>query len=117
MPNDRTWYELRALQARPPGLARDDAQRQAVVVASLRQSEELFAAARAVTHATKPLALFYALSQAGRAIAAAFDNAAWNIRGHGLSVSVEGEDLAATKVKPAPMSFELTGMFAPREAN
>lgn len=42
-------------------------------------------AAERVGHAARPLPLFYALSQAGRAIAAAhLDDPAWRLAGHGL---------------------------------
>jgi hypothetical protein len=51
----------------------------------LRQAEELADAADAVTYAAKPLELFYSLSQAGRAIAAAGAPADWQLVGHGLS--------------------------------
>jgi hypothetical protein len=58
------------LRAAPP-LAAQDPEPRAVFSAALQQSEELFAAAEVAGPAAKPLPLFYALSQAGRAIAAA----------------------------------------------
>jgi hypothetical protein len=42
-----------------------------VYVAALQQAEQLFHAAREAGFASSPLLLFYGLSQAGRAIAAA----------------------------------------------
>lgn len=52
---------------------------------ALEQFEELLGAAAAATPGVRPLPLFYALSQAGRAIAAARLPDAWKLRGHGLS--------------------------------
>lgn len=99
MPND-AWTRIRALRAAPPLLA-EDPERRAVFSAALQQSEELFAAARVVGPASKPLPLFYALSQAGRAISAAHnpDDATWAIKGHGLTVHVDADDIRTAKVK------------------
>jgi hypothetical protein len=84
-------------------LLAEDPQRRAVFSAALRQSEELYDAARAAGPASRPLPLFYGLSQAGRAIAAAHnpDETTWVISGHGLKVSVGGgvDDVRTTTVK------------------
>lgn len=53
--------------------------------AALQQSEDLFEAARAVGPLARPIPLFYALSQAGRAIAAAWLAKEWQIGEHGLT--------------------------------
>jgi hypothetical protein len=78
-------YGIRATRASPPGFARDDDERRRVYGAALAQFDELIAASAAVGPASRPLPLFYALSQAGRAIAAAHCENAWRLRWHGLS--------------------------------
>jgi hypothetical protein len=88
-------------------LAANDAERRAVFGAALQQSEDLFAASAAVGDASKPLPLFYALSQAGRAITAAHNpEAGWRIKGHGLSVRSDDADshLAQTIIRPTPQN-------------
>lgn len=116
------WREIRALRAAPPLLA-EDPPRRAVFNAALQQSEELFDAAQAVGPPAKPLPLFYGLSQAGRAIAAAqnLHETAWKITGHGLSVSGNAHDVRDTKVLPKPhtsgndaISSVATALMCPR---
>jgi hypothetical protein len=63
-------YGIRATRASPPGRAGDDEERRRVYGAALAQFDELIAAASVVGPASRPLPLFYALSQAGRAVAA-----------------------------------------------
>lgn len=77
---------VRALRANPPGLAADDPDRRSVFGAALEQFEQLLRAAEVSGPASAPLPLFYALSQAGRAIAAdrMTDPARWNYAGHGI---------------------------------
>jgi len=77
---------VRALRANPPGLAATDPKRRAVFGAALEQFEQLLGAAEVSGPASAPLPLFYALSQAGRAIAAARlpDHQRWDFTGHGL---------------------------------
>lgn len=77
---------VRALRAQPVGKAADDLDRREVFGASLEQFEQLLRSAVASPPTTSPLPLFYALSQSGRAIAAAHhpDPARWNFHGHGL---------------------------------
>jgi len=58
-------------------------------------------AAEAAEYSTRPVQLFYSLSQASRALVAAsprITNNEWNVRGHGLS-AVTGNRAADTKVK------------------
>jgi hypothetical protein len=62
-----------------------------VFVAALEQAEQLMTAAAAVGPAARPLPLFYSLSQAGRAIAAARLDDPWRLGGHGLHVPREDE--------------------------
>jgi hypothetical protein len=62
---------LRALRHAPPGFAGHGARR-TLFQSSLEQCEQFLAAARDTGYATRPVQLFYALSQAGRAIVARF---------------------------------------------
>jgi YaaC-like Protein len=86
--SDRLWRHIRALRHRPPGHA-GRGNRRKVFSAALEQAEQLFAAAAAVDYAARPILLFYGLSQAGRAIAAAATAAepdSWKLTGHGVTV-------------------------------
>ena len=78
---------VRALRAHPPGRAGSDPDRRNVYGASLEQFEQLLRSAIASPPTTSPLPLFYAMSQAGRAIAAANhpDPVRWSFHGHGIS--------------------------------
>ena len=80
------WWELRALRAAPPRVAAHKARR-TTFVAALEQCEQLIGAAAAISYEARPLPLFYALSQAGRAITAALepDHALWKLSGHGIA--------------------------------
>jgi len=91
-------YGIRATRSSPPGYARDDPERRSVYGSALSQFDELIAAATAVGPASRPLPLFYALSQAGRAIAAAHAEGVWRLRMHGLS---------APELDRAPLSIEV----------
>lgn len=96
---DEPWSILRALRASPPGRAETDEARRAVFTAALEQAEQFLAAAAVVGYATKPVQLFYALSQAGRAIAAAHADEPWEIQGHGAKVMTR-ERVSTTSVEP-----------------
>ncbi|MFJ3793921.1 YaaC family protein [Kitasatospora sp. NPDC090091] len=81
------WADLRATRHSPPGYALRGG-RKAVYVAGLEQAEQLFTAAAHVGYATRPLLVFYGLSQAGRALAAtapAPPGPGWKLSSHGLS--------------------------------
>jgi YaaC-like Protein len=83
-----SWRTMRAMRANPPGLAgRANSRRREVFQAGLAQAEELWEAARVTGPASRPLPLFYCLSQAGRALCAAWLDApsAWQPRRHGLT--------------------------------
>jgi len=67
-------------------------------------------AAASVGPAARPLPLFYALSQAGRAIAAARLPNGWELSGHGLKWSAD-TDLLESQIKPNP-SKRKTDSFA-----
>jgi hypothetical protein len=77
-------FRVRATRAAPPGAAAGHADRRATYGAALAQFDELMHAARVSSPASRPLPLFYALSQAGRAIAAAHGKDRWRLRMHGL---------------------------------
>jgi hypothetical protein len=96
---------LRATRADPPGLAADDSYRRALYGASLEQFEQLLHAAGEVDAAARPLPLFYALSQAGRAIVAARGENP-DIDGHGLAEDREHmpDDLLQRRIKRTPKS-------------
>lgn len=84
----------------PPGAAAED-QRRLTCQASLQQSDGLFQAARSVSVAAAPLPIFYALSQGGRAIAAAARAAKgeqWKLNGHGIKAKALDGPLTAVSV-------------------
>lgn len=78
------WHAIRALRSDPPGRANTNEGRRRLFAAALRQAEELAESSATVSAATRPLPLFYSLSQAGRAIAAVHINGRWELAGHGL---------------------------------
>ncbi len=96
------WQRIRLLRANPPGLAAGDDERTDVFVSALEQAEQLMQAASDIGPAARPLPLFYALSQAGRSIAAARLPDPWRLAGHGLSAPPRTPDapLLACVVKP-----------------
>lgn len=93
------WTYIRLSRSDPPGKAGDSDARRLTYSAALQQSEELLAAARTSGVASRPLPLFYALSQAGRAIAAALAEDDWQLYGHGLKLSIES-DAMSSAIKP-----------------
>jgi hypothetical protein len=80
------WRAVRALRADPPAGAGRDDRRRFVFQSALTQAEELSEAASIVGPASSPLPLFYSLSQAGRAICAAWiPKGPWQPKSHGLT--------------------------------
>ncbi len=69
-PQPSAWYRLRASRAHPPGIPTKDKNGVALYRSALQQAEELSRAAEAAGHASRPLPLYYSLTQAGRAIVA-----------------------------------------------
>jgi hypothetical protein len=111
-PEPDTSFYIRASRATPPGLAERD-ERRSVYGSALVQFEELMGAARAASPQTLPLSLFYALSQAGRAIAAARLEGEWRLQGHGLeSSNLDAEDLCQVRIKPKPTRKERPDSFS-----
>lgn len=107
-----SWRVIRSFRAAPPTevaavLQTDN--RSDVFHMALEQSEQLFRAAAEVERESRPLLLFYGLSQAGRALAAASAHLAWDqweASGHGLRARVSKVTPAAiwdleTSVQPA----------------
>ena len=86
---EAVWEQLRATRWNPPTGATTAADRRATYVFALEQAEQMFRAAATVGPATRPLLVFYGLSQAGRAITAAASRIgcgdAWKLNGHGIS--------------------------------
>jgi hypothetical protein len=75
---------LRLLRPAPPGLAAKSKGRARIVAAALEQAEQLARSAERIGPAAQPLPLFYALSQAGRAVAAVHLKDQWELTAHGL---------------------------------
>ncbi|WP_024876840.1 YaaC family protein [Saccharomonospora piscinae] len=94
-PAEAVWEQLRATRWNPPAPAATTDERRATYVFALEQAEQMFRAATTVGPATRPLLVFYGLSQAGRAIMAAASSIgsgdAWKLNGHGISsVALDG---------------------------
>lgn len=68
---EAVWGKLRGTRWNPPQAAAADPARRRTYVFALEQAEQMFRAAAGTGVATRPLLVFYGLSQAGRAIAAA----------------------------------------------
>jgi hypothetical protein len=84
---EMVWRHLRALRHQPPGRA-SRGERRRVFGAALEQAQQLFTAA-SVHYASRPILMFYGLSQAGRAVAACSTKAGtndWRLSGHGIDV-------------------------------
>lgn len=94
-------FAVQALRANPPGLTGDTEARRRVFGSALEQFDQLLVASEAVGPATAAIPLFYALSQAGRAFAAArVAGAGWRPRRHGLSVGDPGMSIGDTVLTP-----------------
>jgi len=99
---------LRATRASPPGLASGDPDRRATYGAALQQFDDLVAAAGVIGPVSRPLPLYYAVHQAGKAIAAAWVEGEWRATGHGLAQDYERpdewqDDILHFRVKPQRM--------------
>ena len=68
------------------------------IQAGLQQFEDLMEASSVATTASRPILLYYALSQAGKALIASRSRQAAN--GHGLTVAIEDKNLLHTTVQP-----------------
>jgi hypothetical protein len=83
---------LRATRASPPGLVPSDDTRRAIFAAAIQQAEDLFAAAGAIGPFGRPIPLYYAMSQAGRAMVAAWSGTPEPPPFHGLTQDRETDD-------------------------
>src|SRR4249919_3506105 len=102
MNSEAAWRDIRSLRAAPPGFAGGDKGRRRVFGAALQQAEELHAASAQCGFSSRPLPLFYALSQAARAISAArTPGADWQSSAHGLTAKFDSEDVLAARVSPS----------------
>lgn len=81
---DAALRQLRHSRSNPVGRAATDARQRSIYTAALQQFEELLAAAKVSGPASRPLSLFYALSQGGRALVAAHGDVD-SVKGHGLA--------------------------------
>ena len=98
----------------PPGRAASDSERRGVFSAAIGQFDELLDAAKAVGPASRPLPLYYALNQAGRAIAAALlsPDRPWRPSVHGLSIRGPKDGaLQDTTITPQKTSDNRPGSF------
>ena len=99
--NDRS--AIRAMRSRPPGRAADDPARRRVFTAALGQFDELLDAANVAGAASRPLPLYYALNQAGRAIIAAHQSPGrpWQPSLHGLTAQMPDDgSLQSVEIRP-----------------
>jgi hypothetical protein len=97
---------LRATRASPPGQASVTPDRRETYGAALQQFDDLIDAASAIGPVSRPLPLYYAVHQAGKAIAAAWAEGEWHATGHGLSQDYQQQpsewqgDILRFRVKP-----------------
>ena len=102
---------LQALRADPPGWATSGARR-GVFGAALEQWDALHSASAEVVPAASPILLFYALSQAGRAVCAAnIRGQPFQSRGHGLRIGDPAGEIGATPVVPEGSANTSFAMF------
>jgi hypothetical protein len=117
------WRHLRSMRAGPPGGAGANPERRDTFNASLEQAQQLFAAGTNADVMTKPLQLYYGLSQAGRAIAAVAPNVPdrqqgkptkpWKLSGHGIGIPAMQQSLDACQgsVGLLPVADNGSGAF------
>jgi hypothetical protein len=98
------WERLRASRSDRPGRASSGA-RAKTYSAALEQAQQMFRAAEIVGPQTRPLLVFYGLSQAGRAIAAAavaLTEESWNLVSHGIRSAGLDEAFADIEIRTDP---------------
>jgi hypothetical protein len=97
---EQAWRDIRALRANPPDLATQNKRRRKVFSAALQQAEELHGASAQAGSSSRPITLFYSLSQGGRALAAAkATGRSWEFGGHGLETKFASEEVLEARVK------------------
>jgi hypothetical protein len=102
MANSVIWRRLRQMRYTAPNRVRKG-ERRDLYQASLEQSEQFMRAAEDADYATRPVHLFYALSQASRALVAAsplIGHHEWRVQGHGLSSNTNSKTLGEVTVEP-----------------
>ncbi len=93
------WRRVRARRAEPLALAGQADDRKQVFQSALAQAEELWDAAAVVGPASRPLPLFYCVSQAGRAVCAAWTSGnEWRPKAHGLKRRESDEQAPGARV-------------------
>ena len=99
---------LRPTRASPPGLAATDSDRKETYGAALQQFDELLLAASTVSPVSRPLPLYYAVLQAGKAIAAALapGDLDWSKTGHGHGLG-EDRDAEAPRWQASILAFRV----------
>jgi hypothetical protein len=100
----KAWERLRASRSDRPGRASGGARAKTYATA-LEQAQQMFRAAEGVGPQTRPLLVFYGLSQAGRAIAAAaveLKGEDWNLVSHGIHASGYHLDFADIEIRTDP---------------
>ncbi len=102
------WDWLRLTRSDPPGAAKTDPAAAATYRAALEQFEELIDASASAGYAARPLPLFYALSQAGRAIVAARGGEDHQVHGLTLDRNIPTNLLEAVV---APQKTGVAGQF------
>ncbi|MFF4466501.1 YaaC family protein [Streptomyces mirabilis] len=98
------WERLRASRSKRPGRATAGARAKTYSTA-LEQAQQMFRAAQEVGPQTRPLLVFYGLSQAGRAIAASavdLKGESWNLVSHGIKASGFDKDFADIELRTDP---------------
>jgi hypothetical protein len=97
---EEAWTKIRSTRAAPPGLTGGDEARTKTYHAAVQQFEQLLKTAESVGVESRPILLFYGLSQVGRAILAAREPNQWQVHGHGLKfVPSQAGDVFSTGVK------------------
>src|SRR5437016_4640345 len=105
----RVWDWLRMTRSNLPGLAARDSDRAGLYQAALQQFEELMRAAESCGPASRPLPLFYALTQAGRAVVAVRGGPAHKT--HGLTLEDPQQDPLDTVVRYSLQNAKMPGHF------
>jgi hypothetical protein len=109
------WRSVRAQRSSPPALAGEFEDRRRVFQAALTQAEELWDAAAVGGPASRPLPLFYSVSQATQAVCSAWTtDVEWRPTVHGLSRRVSDDPAPERRVfdYAARVSPSVRGSFS-----
>jgi hypothetical protein len=110
-----SWRTIRTVRAEPPlSIASQVSrgERKVIFQTALEQAQQQYAAAAVIGYESRPLNLFYGLSQAGKAVAAssplldqrhaAADRKSWRTATHGLTLTPSGSDFWSWRVEVSP---------------